>query len=182
MASWLILPTVVFPQYCNPNLDAPILMYWPIFVPFRARTQMAAWRTATSCPRRRTGPGSLSRDRPAPAGYWSADISSVTSLFEVHYLSLIWVFFSRLCCQNIDFFSIAWLESHLCFKHARPKLCHSPKVENGVDNFYFFSLIHITGFLSCHRQYCTPIGRNKGKIISWGRVHPESSSSPKITE
>ena len=23
---------------------------------------------------------------------------------------------------------------HLRFKHAQPKMCHSPKVENGVDN------------------------------------------------
>ena len=26
------------------------------------------------------------------------------------------------------------IEIHLRFKHAQPKMCHSPKVENGVDN------------------------------------------------
>ena len=28
--------------------------------------------------------------------------------------------------------------SHLRFKHAQPKMCHSPKVENGVDIFFLF--------------------------------------------
>ena len=28
---------------------------------------------------------------------------------------------------------------HLCFKHAQPKMCHSPKVEDGVKNKLFIS-------------------------------------------
>ena len=29
---------------------------------------------------------------------------------------------------------------HLCFKQAQPKMCHSPKVDDGVDiyNFFFY--------------------------------------------
>ena len=36
---------------------------------------------------------------------------------------------------------------HLCFKHAQPKMFHSPKVENRVDNLFFSSVIHIFGHL-----------------------------------
>ena len=43
-----------------------------------------------------------------------------------------------------------------------------------------------TDCLSCHRQYCTPFGQEQRKdyklYLHWGRVHPESTSSPKITE
>ena len=43
-----------------------------------------------------------------------------------------------------------------------------------------------TGFLSCHREYSIPLGQEQRKdyklYLHWGRVHPESSSSPKITE
>ena len=37
------------------------------------------------------------------------------------------------------FLSFTGFDVHLCFKHAQPKMCRSPKVENGVDNL--FSLI-----------------------------------------
>ena len=34
---------------------------------------------------------------------------------------------------------IALLRAHLCFKQAKPKMCHSPKVEDGVEiNFFNF--------------------------------------------
>ena len=26
---------------------------------------------------------------------------------------------------------------HMCFKQAQPKICHSPKVDNGVENKLF---------------------------------------------
>ena len=29
--------------------------------------------------------------------------------------------------------SIGTVKSHLCFKQAQPKMCHSPKVDDGVD-------------------------------------------------
>ena len=53
------------------------------------------------------------------------------------------------------FLSFTGFDGHLCFKHAQPKMCHSPKVEIGVDNFFFSSVIHILGHffkrtLNCH--------------------------------
>ena len=32
---------------------------------------------------------------------------------------------------------------HLCFKQAQPKMCHSPKVDEGVDHFFFKLLEHL---------------------------------------
>ena len=44
---------------------------------------------------------------------------------------------------------------HLCFKHAQPKMCHSPKVENGFDNLFFLLWSKFLAFyywrtLNCH--------------------------------
>ena len=45
---------------------------------------------------------------------------------------------------------------HLRFKPAPPKMCHSPKVEDGVENCFFSSGTHIFGqfflrSLKCHK-------------------------------
>ena len=37
-----------------------------------------------------------------------------------------------------------------------------------------------TAFLSCHRQYWTPLGRNKGKIISFTFTGDEFTRSPAV--
>ena len=37
------------------------------------------------------------------------------------------------------------LATHLCFKQAQPKICHSPKVDDGVDIFFKFSWKRIFG-------------------------------------
>ena len=48
------------------------------------------------------------------------------------------------CEITVDLPPLGKTRTHLCFKHARPKMCHSPKVENRVDNkFSSSSLIHI---------------------------------------
>ena len=45
-------------------------------------------------------------------------------------------------------------------------------------------LVSFTGFLSCHRQYCIPLGQEQRKdyklYLHWGRVHPESASGPRL--
>ena len=33
--------------------------------------------------------------------------------------------------------------AHLCFKQAQTKMCHSPKVDDGVNDFLLFLLEHI---------------------------------------
>ena len=35
--------------------------------------------------------------------------------------------------------SLLKVDTHLCFKQAQPKMCHSPKVDDGVDIFLKFS-------------------------------------------
>ena len=30
---------------------------------------------------------------------------------------------------------VQWTTCQFCFKHARPKMCHSPKVNDGVEYF-----------------------------------------------
>ena len=35
--------------------------------------------------------------------------------------------------------------THLCFKQAQLKMCHSPKVDDGVDIFFKTSCTHIFG-------------------------------------
>ena len=37
------------------------------------------------------------------------------------------------------------VKKHLRFKQAQPKMCHSPKVEDGIKNKSFNSLTHISG-------------------------------------
>ena len=46
---------------------------------------------------------------------------------------------------------------HLRFKQAQPKMCHSPKVEDGVENKFFTSWTHIFGItkiitFKCHKS------------------------------
>ena len=58
-----------------------------------------------------------------------------------------------ICCMSIwlvwNGHIMSCLIGHLHFKHAQPKICHSPKVENGVDNLFFSSKIHIFGHFLC---------------------------------
>ena len=39
--------------------------------------------------------------------------------------------------------TIVAVSAHLCFKQAQPKMCHSPKVDDGVDIFLFLLLEHL---------------------------------------
>ena len=41
--------------------------------------------------------------------------------------------------QPVGAVSIQLHAAHLCFKQAQPKMCHSPKVDDGVDIFFKFS-------------------------------------------
>ena len=35
---------------------------------------------------------------------------------------------------------------HLCFKQAQPKMCHSPKVDDGVDSFFLNTYFRTISF------------------------------------
>ena len=51
------------------------------------------------------------------------------------------------------FFFILVLVLHLRFKQAQPKICHSHKVEDGVENYFFFFLDpYVWTFFSCPEQ------------------------------
>ena len=39
------------------------------------------------------------------------------------------------------------IEADMCFKQAQPKMCHSPKVDEGVENKLFTPWTHIFGQL-----------------------------------
>ena len=47
-------------------------------------------------------------------------------------------FFLRKLAQRAGIFA-AKRAIHLCFKQAQPKMCHSPKVDDGVDIFLISS-------------------------------------------
>ena len=42
---------------------------------------------------------------------------------------------------------------HLRFKQAQPKMCHSPKVEDGVEKKFFTSRIHISGQFTFRHKF-----------------------------
>ena len=55
--------------------------------------------------------------------------------------------------ENQSFHLMTTSASHLCFKQAQPKMCHSPKVDDGVDikknwNTHFGHFFKRT--LNCH--------------------------------
>ena len=51
------------------------------------------------------------------------------------------------CCTStstsiiVQWLTVSKATAHLCFKHAEPKMCQSPKVENGFDNLFLSSVI-----------------------------------------
>ena len=50
---------------------------------------------------------------------------------------------ARLSGQVIKVTGMIWC--HLCFKQAQPKMCHSSKVDDGVDKFFKTSCTPIFG-------------------------------------
>ena len=65
---------------------------------------------------------------------------------------------------------------HLCFKQAQPKICHSPKVDDGVDIFKdwalgrFFHRVVMSFYVSVCLSVC-PISCNFFEASHWPSDH-----------
>ena len=89
---------------------------------------------------------------------------NVTNLAENHKKKLepvgfVWFAFSNSAFNQLELqaqlFSFNTTMLHLCVKQAQPKMCHSPKVEDGVPTKFVPSWTHIFGILllrclNCH--------------------------------
>ena len=65
-------------------------------------------------------------------------------LCSLHQVQQFWVEYKESLAKDASYlvnftwmvFKLDRVAPHLCFKHARPKMCHSPKVDDGVEIFF----------------------------------------------
>ena len=85
-------------------------------------------------------------------------------------------------CYLCDYTASKITASHLCFEQAQPKMYHSPKVDNGVDVFFFLNFLktYFRTFFSKNLKLTSHLTVRAFRLIPTLRTRPECQLSADI--